>query len=180
MVLIGHMAANLRYQGSGSSHINPTKLVNITDALPGVPCCACGDKLGNLPEQDLRDAVNAAKNRKIAVVVVGLPDSYESEALDRENMRLPEGHNKLVEAVVKANPNTVVVLLGGSAMELPWADQVKAILYMGLPGQACGEAAANLLTGKTNPSGKLTETWSLSYEDVISKETFGKKNTEYR
>ena len=180
MVLIGYMAANLRYQGSGSSHINPTKLINITDAMPGVPCCACGDQYGNVTEQDLRDAVEAAKKQKIAVVVVGLPDSYESEAFDRDHMRLPEGHNKLVEAVAKVNPNTVVVLLGGSAMELPWADQVKAILYMGLPGQAGGEAAANLLTGKVNPCGKLTETWPYAYDDVISKYTFGKKNTEYR
>lgn len=180
MVLIGYMAANLRYQGSGSSHINPTKLVNISDALPNVPCCACGDANGNVTEGDLRNAADAAKNHKTPVVVVGLPDSYESEAFDRDHMKLPEGHNKLVEAVAKANPNTVVVLLGGSAMELPWADNVKAILYMGLPGQAGGEAAANLLTGKANPCGKLTETWPLFYEDVISKDTFGKKNTEYR
>ena len=180
MVLIGYMAENLRYQGSGSSHINPTKLIAIADAMPNVPCCVCGDQHGNVTEQDLCDAVEAAKKQKIAIVVVGLPDSYESEAFDRDHMRLPEGHNKLVEAVAKANLNTVVVLLGGSAMELPWADQVKAILYMGLPGQAGGQAAANLLTGKANPCGKLTETWSLSYEDVISKDTFGKKNTEYR
>ncbi|MBQ9148836.1 MAG: glycoside hydrolase family 3 C-terminal domain-containing protein [Oscillospiraceae bacterium] len=180
MVLIGHMAANLRYQGSGSSHINPTKQVNLTDAMPGVPCCACGDGLGNVSERDLREAAAAAKKGKTAVVVVGLPDSYESEAFDREHMRLPDGHNALVEAVVKANPNTVVVLLGGSAMECPWADQVKAILYLGLPGQAGGQAAANLLTGKAVPSGKLTESWPMCYEDVISRDTFGKKNTEYR
>ena len=180
IVLIGHMAANLRYQGSGSSHINPTKLINIADAMPNVPCCACGDQHGNVTEQDLREAVEAAKKQRVAVVVVGLPDSYESEAFDRDHMKLPDGHIKLVEAVAKANPNTVVVLLGGSAMELPWADKVKAILYMGLPGQAGGQATANLLTGKANPSGKLTETWPISYDDVISKDTFGKKNTEYR
>ena len=180
MVLIGSMAENLRYQGSGSSHINPTKLVNISDALNGVPCCACGDINGNVTQEDLCSAAGAAKKHKTAVVVVGLPDSYESEAFDREHMRLPEGYNALVNAVAAANPNTVVVLLGGSAMELPWADQVKAILYMGLPGQAGGEATANLLTGKANPCGKLTETWPLSYEDVISRDTFGKKNTEYR
>ena len=179
-VLIGHMAGNLRYQGSGSSHINPTKLVSITQALPHVPYAPCGDGLGNVTEEDLRHAAEMAKQRKVAVVVVGLPDSYESEAFDRAHMRLPEGHNALVEAVADANPNTVVVLLGGSAMELPWADRVKAILYMGLPGQAGGEAAANLLTGKVSPSGKLTETWPYAYEDVICKDTFGKKNTEYR
>lgn len=179
-VLIGHMAGNLRYQGSGSSHINPTKLVSITQALPHVPYAPCGDGLGNVTEEDLRHAAEMAKQSKVAVVVVGLPDSYESEAFDRAHMRLPEGHNALVEAVADANPNTVVVLLGGSAMELPWADRVKAILYMGLPGQAGGEAAASLLTGKVSPSGKLTETWPYAYEDVICKDTFGKKNTEYR
>ena len=179
-VLIGHMAGNLRYQGSGSSHINPTKLVSITHALPHVPYAPCGDGLGNVTEEDLRHAAEMAKQRKVAVVVVGLPDSYESEAFDRAHMRLPEGHNALVEAVADANPNTVVVLLGGSAMELPWADRVKAILYMGLPGQAGGEAAASLLTGKVSPSGKLTETWPYAYEDAICKDTFGKKNTEYR
>ena len=180
MVLLGHMAAAMRYQGSGSSHINPTHLVNLTDALPGVPYCACCDARGGVTEEGLREAAKAAALRKIAVVVVGLPESCESEAFDREHMRLPEGHNALVEAVAAANPDTVVVLLGGSAMELPWADRVKAILYMGLPGQAGGQAAANLLTGKAVPSGKLTETWPLAYEDVISKDTFGKKDTEYR
>lgn len=180
MVLIGHMAGNLRYQGSGSSHINPTRLVSITDALPGVPYMPCGDAAGNVSQEDLRNAAAAARERKTAVVVVGLPDSYESEAFDRDHMRLPEGHCRLVDAVAAANPNTVVVLLGGSAMELPWADKVKAIVYMGLPGQAGGRAAADLLTGKENPSGKLTESWPMCYGDVICKDTFGKKNTEYR
>ena len=180
MALIGHMAAAIRYQGSGSSHINPTKLVSLTDALPGAPYCAGCDAQGGVTEESLREAAEAAKTRKVAVVVVGLPESYESEAFDREHMRLPAGHNALVEAVAEANPDTVVVLLGGSAMELPWADKVKAILYMGLPGQAGGQAAADLLTGRAVPSGKLTETWPLTYDDVISRDTFGKKDTEYR
>jgi len=180
MVLIGYMAGNLRYQGSGSSHINPTKIVNIKDALPDAPCCECGDDKGNVSEEELKAAVEAATKQKVAVVVVGLPDSYESEAFDRDHMKLPDGHNALVEAIAAANPNTVVVLLGGSAMELPWTDKVKAIIYMGLPGQVGGQAAANLLTGKAVPSGKLTETWPVSYDDVISADTFGKKNTEYR
>lgn len=180
MALIGHMAAVMRHQGSGSSHINPTRLTNLTDALPDVPHFACGDDKGNVAEQDLKEAAKAAAKKKIAVVVVGLPESFESEAFDRDHMKLPDGHNALVEAVAAANPNTVVVLLGGSAMELPWVDKVKAILYMGLPGQAGGQAAANLLTGKVVPSGKLTETWPLSYGDVVSRDTFGKKNTEYR
>lgn len=180
MVLIGYMAKDFRYQGAGSSHINPTKLTSLTDALPGVAYCPCCDKDGNVTEAELRQAAEAAKKAAVAVVVAGLPDCYESEGFDRENIALPEGHNRMIQAVAAANPNTVVVLLGGSSMELPWCDQVKAILYMGLSGQAGGRACADLLTGKVNPCGKLTETWPMAYSDVISAETFGKKNTEYR
>lgn len=180
MALFGHMARRLRYQGSGSSHINPTKLVQLTDVLPEVPYLACCDRDGAVTEEELARAAELAKQKNIAVVVAGLPSIYESEAFDREHMALPEGHNRMIEVVAAANPNTVVVLLGGSAMELPWADKVKAILYMGLPGQAGGQAVADLLTGAANPCGKLTESWPVSYNDVISKDTFGKKNTEYR
>lgn len=180
LVLIGHMAKELRYQGTGSSHINPTKLVNLTDALPDIPFVDCCDTQGNVTEDALREAAEAAKAHKIAIVVAGLPEIYESEAFDREHMKLPKGHNRMIEAVAAANPNIVVVLLGGSAMELPWADKVKAILYMGLPGQAGGQAMANLLAGKANPCGKLTETWPMTYEDVICEDTFGKRNVEYR
>lgn len=180
MVLIGDMAKNFRYQGAGSSHINPTRLTSLTDALPDVPYFACCDADGNVTEAALQEAAEAAKKAKIAVVVAGLPDSYESEGFDRENMKMPKGHNRMIEKVAAANPNTVVVLLGGSVMELPWYDAVRAILYMGLSGQAGGRACANLLTGAANPSGRLTETWPLQYEDVVSKETFGKRNVEYR
>ena len=180
MALIGCMAKEFRYQGAGSSHINPTKLTSLTDALPNVPYTPCGDKDGKVTEAELSAAAQAAKGAKVAIVVAGLPDSYESEGFDRPGMAMPEGHNRMIETVASANPNTVVVLLGGSPMELPWFDKVKAILYMGLPGQAGGEACANLLTGKAAPGGKLTESWPLSYSDVISKDTFGQKNVEYR
>lgn len=180
LVLIGHMAKEMRYQGTGSSHINPTRLVNLTEAMSGIPFADCCDAQGNVTEDALRGAVQAAKAHGIAIVVAGLPEINESEAFDREHMGLPEGHNRMIEAVAAANPDTVVVLLGGSAMELPWADKVKAILYMGLPGQAGGQAIANILTGKANPCGKLTETWPISYSDVVSKDAFGKRNVEYR
>lgn len=180
IVLIGYMAEQMRYQGGGSSHVNPTRQMNLTDVMPEaayVPCC---DREGNVTEEALREAAKAASGHKIAVVVAGLPEAYESEALDREHMRLPEGHNRMIERAAKANPNTVVILLGGGPMELPWEKDVKGILYMGLPGQAAGEAAYDLLTGQAVPSGKLTETWPVTYEDVVSKETFGEKNVEYR
>ena len=115
--------------------------------MPEALYFSCADAHGNIASEEINKAAKMAKERKIAVVVVGLPDSYESEAFDREHMRMPSGYLALVDAVSEANPNTVVVLLGGSVMELPFADRVKAILYMGLPGQAGGEAMADLLTG---------------------------------
>ncbi len=180
MVLIGSMAKSTRYQGAGSSHINPTKLINITDALPTVRFIPCGDTEGYVTHEELKTVSEAAKQAEIAVVVAGLPDSYESEGFDRAHMGMPKDYNRMIDTVAAVNKNTVVVLLGGSPMELPWADKVKAILYMGLPGQAAGQAVADLLTGVVSPSGKLTETWAISYDDIISKDTFGQKNTEYR
>lgn len=180
IVLIGEMARTMRYQGAGSSHINPTMLTTLCDALPAVPFNPGCDEKGNVTEESLAAAAAAAKQANIAVVCAGLPDIYESEGFDRETMAMPEGHNRLIETVAAANPNTVVVLFCGCAVETPWLDKVKAVLYMGLPGQAGGAAAANLLTGKANPSGKLTETWPLCYADVPSRDTFGKKVTHYK
>lgn len=180
IALIGEMARTMRYQGAGSSHINLTQLTTLCDAMPGVPFAAGCDVKGTVTEESLREAAETAKQAKIAVVCVGLPDIYESEGFDRETMAMPEGHIRLIETVAAANPNTVVVLFCGCAVEMPWLDKVKAVLYMGLPGQAGGAAAASLLTGKANPSGKLTETWPLCYDDVPSRDTFGKKTTHYK
>ena len=179
-VLIGAMALAPRYQGSGSSHINPTRLVGIAEAMPNTPVLSCGDAMGNVSDEELASAARAAAAAKTAVVVVGLPDCLESEGFDRPDLRLPDGYLRLVDAVLAKNPRTVVVLLGGGVMELPFADRVKAILYMGLPGQAGGAAVADLLTGRAVPCGKLTESWPMCYEDTVTKETFGEKNVEYR
>ncbi len=92
MALIGYMAKEYRYQGAGSSHINPTKLVSLTDALPDVPYCPCCDKDGAVTDASLQEAAAMAAKAKVAVVVAGLPDRYESEGLDREDMAMPEGH----------------------------------------------------------------------------------------
>lgn len=180
VVLIGEMARTMRCQGSGSSHINPTRLTRLCDVWPEAPFVPGCDDKGNVTEESLAQAAEAARAAKVAVVCVGLPDLYESEGFDRETMAMPEGHVRLIETVAGANPNTVVVLFCGSVVETPWMDRVKAVLYMGLPGQAGGEAAANLLTGKVNPSGKLTETWPMTYQDVPSRDTFGKKTTYYK
>ena len=174
IAVIGDMAQNLRYQGAGSSHINPTRLSHPVDFFPGAICaCGCDDQ-GNTTEESLAKAAAAAKQADIAVIFAGLPGRYESEGFDREDMTMPDDHIRMIEAVSGVNPNTVVVLLCGCAIECHWADKVKAILYMGLPGQSGGEAAANLLYGKVNPSGKLAESWPYRYADVPSSEIFGK------
>ena len=174
IAVIGAMAKSIRYQGSGSSHINPTKLSQPLDFLPDALYAPGCDDRGDTTESLLAEAEKAAQQAEIAVIFAGLPDRYESEGFDRADMKMPEGQLRMIDAVTAANPNTVVVLLSGSPVECPWADEVKAVLYMGLPGQAGGEAVADLLCGRANPSGKLAESWPLSYADVPSSEIYGK------
>ena len=174
IAVIGAMAKNLRYQGSGSSHINPTKLSQPLDFLPGTLYAPGCDDRGDTTEDLLSQTAKTAQEAEIAVIFAGLPNRYESEGFDRADMKMPDGQLRMIDAVAAANPNTVVVLLCGSAVECPWADRVKGILYMGLPGQAGGEAVADLLCGRANPSGKLAESWPLSYADVPSSEIYGK------
>ena len=174
IAVIGAMARTMRYQGAGSSHINPTKLSQPLDFLPDALYASGCDERGDTTDALLAEAEKAARQAEIAVVFAGLPDRCESEGFDRDDMKLPEGHLRMIEAVIRANPNTVVVLLCGSVVECPWANRVKGILYMGLPGQAGGEAVADLLYGRVNPSGKLAESWPIAYGDVPSSEIYGK------
>ena len=182
IVFMGHMAKEIRYQGSGSSHINPWKLINVTDACPDVRFVEGCLADGSTNETLLKEAENAAKTAKKVVVFAGLTDIYESEGFDREHMRMPSGHEKLIERAVSVNENVVVVLMCGSAIEIPWVDKVKAVLYAGLPGEAGGEAIVNLLYGKVNPCGKLAETWPMKYEDCICSTYYGEpyKDAQYR
>ena len=180
VLFIGHMAKQIRYQGSGSSHINPYKLVNVTDACPHIDYLQGYNEDGTINQQYLNEAVSKAKNYKNIVIFAGLSDSYESEGFDRESMKMPIGHNTLIEEVSKVNRNVIVVLMSGSAIELPWRDSVNSILYMGLPGEAGGEAIKDLLFGKCVPSGKLAETWPISYKDCISSSYYGSKDAQYR
>lgn len=159
IAVVGDMAKNMRYQGSGSSHINPTRLVNPAEVL---------ENSGSIEDAD------------VAVMFAGLPPEYESEGFDRDNMEMPQEHIKLIEETADRNPNTVVVLFCGAPVETPWADKVKGILYMGLPGQAGGEAVRNLLYGTANPSGKLAETWPVKYSDCPSATYYPQRDGQYR
>ena len=174
LAVIGDMARNMRYQGSGSSHINPLYLTQPLDNLPYTIYSQGCDSEGNTDDELISRACVAARGAAAAVIFAGLPDSYESEGFDRENMKLPSGMNRLISAVVKVNPNVCVVLFCGSPVECPWADEVRAILYMGLPGQAGGEAAADLLYGRAEPSGRLAESWPFQYSDTPASAIYAK------
>ena len=124
----------------------------------------------------IAEAVEQAKAAEVAVVFAGLPDSFESEGFDRNSLDLPAGHNQLIEAVSNVQPNVVVVLMNGSAITMPWAD--KAVVEAWLGGQAGGGAIADALTGKVNPSGKLSETFPERLEDTPTYPDFPARNKE--
>ncbi len=170
---IGSFAAVPRYQGGGSSHINPSKVTSALETAQAknreityVP--AFSTEKDELLENGLENAIAAAKNAEVAVIFAGLPDSFESEGYDRKHMNLPKVQDKLIEAVAAVQPNTIVVLHNGSPVECPWAERVAAILEMYLGGQGVGEACDRLLWGECNPCGRLAETFPLRIQDTPS------------
>lgn len=187
LAVIGRFAEKARIQGGGSSHINCTMTDSPLEELKklGVDLVYApgwAQDCDSPNEGLIAEAVKAASSTDAAVIFAGLPDSWESEGFDRTSMKMPEAMNALIDAVAAANPDTCVVLMAGGAVELPWADRVKAILYAGLAGQASGGAAADILTGRVNPSGKLAESWPFRLEDNPSFGSFpGRgKTVEYR
>ena len=182
---IGGFARNPRFQGGGSSHINCFKTTNVLDS---VPCDAQVVYAEGFPaDRDFYDkaladeAVKAAAEADKAVIFAVLPESFESEGYDRSHMRLPECQNRLITEILKVQPNTVIVLHNGSPVEMPWLGEIKGLLETYLGGQAGGAAAANILYGKINPSGKLAETMPLKLSDNPSYLNFGGgEKVEYR
>lgn len=191
VAFIGEFAKNPRYQGAGSSHIHVEHPLSALEYAEGRQVSLITYAQGYDVEQEsageradalIREAVSAAKEAEAAVIFAGLPESYETEGCDREDIRMPENQNRLIREVAKVQANTVVVLHGGSCMALPWLDQVQAVLCMHLGGDQVGRAAVELLYGDVNPSGKLAETWPLKVEDNPSWLNFPGENgvVEYR
>lgn len=176
IALCGAMAEEVRYQGAGSSHINPTKLSSLKGAMEAygdISYYPAYELDGNANKEKLQSATEGIKAADVAVLVIGLPDIYESEGYDRAHMRMPDSHLALVCEAAKVNKNIVIVLMGGSPVEMPWLCDVKAVLNLYLGGQAVGEAGASLLYGAANPSGKLAETYPIAYADCSSSKTYG-------
>lgn len=170
-LVIGQLAREGRYQGSGSSRIHPCALDCAWDALARrIPDCAYE------PGYDLRHparnaelcarAAQAARGRDIVYLFAGLPEEAECEGFDRERFALPPEQVALIEAVCRANPDTVVLLQAGSPVELSWEALPRAILMLYLGGGAHGEAAARLLLGEQTPCGRLAETFPLTLADT--------------
>ncbi|PES62532.1 glycosyl hydrolase [Bacillus cereus] len=173
VAIIGEFAKQPRYQGGGSSHINPTKLESILEEIEMVS----GEKTNILFEQGynlasddvdenmINEAKKIAESADTVVLFVGLPDRYESEGFDRKHLQMPENHVQLIEAIAEVQSNIVVVLSNGAPIEMPWIGKVKGILEGYLGGQALGGAIADLLFGDANPSGKLAETFPKVLSD---------------
>ena len=180
---VGELFEKMRYQGSGSSMINPWRLTTPKTAFDnaGVKYEYCKGYKENQVAADTKlidEAVKRAEKYDTVIAFIGLTDYVESEGCDRENMRLPENQLALIDALIKTGKKVVVVLYGGSPVELPFAEKVSAILNMYLPGQRGGEATRKLLFGEKNPCGKLAETWVKSYSDVPYGDKFSKTKIE--
>ena len=187
VAVIGAFARTPRYQGAGSSLINPTRVDSALDgfaehAAADAVTFAEGFSLDGASNADaLRDeAVAAASGADVAVVFLGLPDAAESEGFDREHIDLPADQLALLDAVVAANPRTVVVLSNGGVVALPFADRVPAIVEGWLLGQAGGSATADVLYGAVNPSGRLAETIPVRLEDTPAYGNFPGENGHVR
>ena len=213
VAVIGDFAKVPRYQGAGSSVVNPTKLdsplaclgfeIKKFDKDPLIPHAK--DKIGKVVNDNpyglevvgyapgfdrygkdkggLRSAaVKLAQKADVALVYVGLDEVTEAEGLDRKDIKIPAPQLKLIDALIKKNIKTVVVLSCGSAVELPFADKVDGIIHAYLGGQAIADAVLDVVVGNVNPSGKLAESYPYEYKDVSSASHFpGKACTvEYR
>ena len=169
LAVIGAFAKNPRYQGGGSSCVNPFKIDNAYDEIKKEAgdstkvLYAAGYRMDSdeVDEDLISEAKEMARQSDVAVVFAGLPDRYESEGYDRKHIKIPENHSRLIEAAAEVNDNMIVVLSNGSPVEMPWLSKVKAVLEGYLSGEAGGGAMADLLFGITNPSGKLAETFPL-------------------
>ncbi|GAA2248921.1 glycoside hydrolase family 3 C-terminal domain-containing protein [Herbiconiux moechotypicola] len=189
VAVIGAMAAEPRFQGAGSSHVVPTRVESLLESLREreagglrVDYAEGYDRYATTTSaEQLAAAVRVAGEADVAVVVIGLPEVYETEGVDRRHMRLPECFDALVDAVAAVNPRTVVVLQNGSPVELPWVASVPAVLECYLGGQASGSALASVLVGESEPGGRLAETFPVRYEEhPVSWLPAGPATVEYR
>ncbi|KQX05255.1 MULTISPECIES: glycoside hydrolase family 3 C-terminal domain-containing protein [unclassified Leifsonia] len=175
VAVIGELARSPRYQGAGSSLINPTRLDNALDEIRRLAASdavsfAAGYAADGTEDAELvAEAQAAAAAASVAIVFLGVPAEQESEGFDRDHIELPAEQLSLLDAVIDANPNTVVVLSNGGVVRLSgFADRVPAIVEGWLLGQAGGGAVADVLYGVVNPSGRLQESIPQRLQDTAA------------
>lgn len=171
VAVIGDFAQTPRYQGAGSSQVNPTKLDNLLDCAKKAGLNITGFAKGFSrtdphPQNDLiAEAVKLAESNETVLLCIGLDEIAESEGMDRLTMELSLGQNALIEAVSKVNKNIVLVISGGSPFVMPDRSKYRAAIHGYLGGQAGAGAMVDAMIGKINPSGKLNETWPIQLSD---------------
>ncbi|WP_280235944.1 glycoside hydrolase family 3 C-terminal domain-containing protein [Nocardia cyriacigeorgica] len=187
LAVIGEFAQSPRYQGGGSSHVNPTRVdIPLAEieaaAAPGRVRYARGFSTDGTTDDSARaEAVTAAGDAEVAVVFLGLGAGQESEGFDRDDIEVPADQLALLAEIVAVQPNTVVVLSHGGVLRLaPVADLAPAIVDGALLGQAGGGALADVLFGRVNPSGRLTETVPMRLQDVPAYLNFPGENSHIR
>ena len=168
VAFIGKFAEVPRFQGGGSSHVNAYKVTGALEAAADLNVTYAKGYETDTDQPDealLNEAAETAKAADVAVLFVGITDALESEGFDRSTLAMPKNHEALVKAVTAVQPNTVVVVMCGGCITMPWINDVKGVLYAYLGGEAVGPATVNLLYGNVNPSGKIAETFPLQLED---------------
>ncbi len=186
--VVGSFAKKPRFQGGGSSNINPFQVDNAYTELKKYTDQELSYAEGYSVESDsnnqelIKEAKELAEKVDKLLVFAGLPDRYESEGYDRDSLEMPPNQNHLIEELAEVNKNIVVVLSNGSPVTMPWLKKVKGVVEAYLTGQAGGGAAADVLFGHVNPSGKLAETFPQKLSDNPSYLFFpGEKDkVEYR
>lgn len=173
IAVIGKAAKEAYFQGGGSSHINPTKVDNMYEELQALASdveFSYGEGYsadGELDQKLIDEAVSLAQRADVALLHLALPSFKESEGYDRPDLELSEPQIALIQAVTAVQPNSVVILNNGAPVVMSrWIEDVAAVLESWTMGQAGGGAIADILMGKVNPSGKLSETFPLKLADT--------------
>ncbi|WRS30965.1 glycoside hydrolase family 3 C-terminal domain-containing protein [Actinomycetaceae bacterium MB13-C1-2] len=187
VALVGDFAETPRYQGAGSSLVNPTRLVSAVTAVAETDLEMVGYARGftrdGKPSQELVDeALKLTGTADVTLLYMGLDELSETEGADRSCMNVPDNQVRLLEALADAGRRVVVVFSAGSATTMPWLDRCEALVHGYLSGQAGAPAMFDVLTGAVNPSGRLAETYPLALEDTSTAGNFPAlgKNAEYR
>ncbi|MCR4579501.1 MAG: glycoside hydrolase family 3 C-terminal domain-containing protein [Treponema sp.] len=170
ITVIGQMAEKMKFQGGGSSHINSAPYPNALEALKATGFDITYSAQYN--KKSLEAAEAAARRHEPILFFCGLTEKYEGEGFDRSDLLLPPEQVELISGILEHTHNVAVISFSGAPIDLRPAAKSGAVLHMYLAGEACGEAIANLISGKVNPSGHLAETWPLCVEDTPSYKTF--------